>query len=144
MSAHTPILESLRSHGVRLTPQRVAIVEIVTAAEGHITADEVYDQVHARFPYVDISTVYRTLEFLTDHGILNVIDLGSGRAEYELVQPEAHHHLVCRRCKQVTSIDASLFQPLSAALLDRYGFDADIRHFAVFGVCRTCREHDGQ
>lgn len=140
MSAHAEILETLREHRVRLTPQRIAIVEIIAGKRGHVTADEVYAGIHARFPYVDISTVYRTLDFLTDLGVLNVIDMGGGRAEYELVGREAHHHLICRVCKQTTSVDATLFQPLRAALDTQYGFDADIRHFAVFGVCRHCRE----
>lgn len=140
MSAHVEVLETLREHRVRLTPQRIAIVEIIAAKQGHVTADEVYAGIHTRFPYVDISTVYRTLEFLTDLGVLNVIDMGGGRAEYELVGREPHHHLVCRVCKQTTSVDASLFHPLREALYDRFGFDADVRHFAVFGVCRRCRE----
>ena len=140
MSAHSEILETLREHRVRLTPQRIAIVEVIADKQGHVTADEVYASIHARFPYVDISTVYRTLEFLTDLGVLNVIDMGGGRAEYELVGREAHHHLVCRVCKQATSVDASLFHPLRDALYDRFGFDADVRHFTVFGVCRQCRE----
>ena len=66
---------------MRLTPQRIAIVEIIAAKQGHVTADEVYAGIHTRFPYVDISTVYRTLEFLTHLGVLNVIDMGGGRAE---------------------------------------------------------------
>lgn len=103
-----------------------------------MTADEVYARIHERFPYVDISTVYRTLDFLTDLGMLNVIDMGGGRAEYELVGQEAHYHLICRVCKQVTSVDTTFFRPLRDALYEQYGFDADIRHFAVFGVCGVC------
>jgi Fur family ferric uptake transcriptional regulator len=142
MSSQLEILESLRQHGVRLTPQRVAILEAITRKDGHITADEIFATIHPLFPYVDISTVYRTLEFLTEQGVLNVIDLGAGRAEYELVSREPHHHLVCHVCKQVTSIDYDLLQPISDAILERYGFAADIRHFAIFGVCQTCREAD--
>lgn len=140
MNDHTHLLETLREHGVRLTPQRVAILEIVTATEGHITADEVYAGIHPRYPYVDMSTVYRTLEFLKDQGILNVIDVGNGRAEYELVGRTPHHHLVCRRCKHITSIDAGLFESMEQAILDRYGFAADISHFAIFGLCDVCRQ----
>ena len=127
MSAHSEILETLREHRVRLTPQRIAIVEVIADKQGHVTADEVYASIHARFPYVDISTVYRTLEFLTDLGVLNVIDMGGGRAEYELVGREAHHHLVCRVCLQATSVDASLFHALRESLYDRFGFDPDVR-----------------
>lgn len=142
MSSHVAILGALRQAGVRLTPQRVAILEAIVQKDGHITADEIFDHIHPLFPYVDISTVYRTLEFLTEHGVLNVIDLGTGRAEYELVSREPHHHLVCRVCKQVISIDYDLLRPIGEAIQARYGFTADIRHFAIFGVCQMCREAD--
>lgn len=140
MSSHQALLDRLRQNGVRITPQRVAILEAITEKDGHITADEIFARINPLFPYVDISTVYRTLDFLTENGLLNVIDLGAGRAEYELVSRTPHHHLVCRHCKQVTSIDYELVQPLRDALLDQYGFAADIRHFAIFGLCRVCRE----
>ena len=145
MSSHQELVDRLRQNGLRITPQRVAILEAITEKDGHITADEIFARITPLFPYVDISTVYRTLDFLTENGLLNVIDLGAGRAEYELVSRAPHHHLVCRHCKQVTSVDYEVVQPLRAALLDQYGFAADLRHFAIFGVCRVCRDaEDGE
>ncbi|MCW5851039.1 MAG: transcriptional repressor [Anaerolineae bacterium] len=140
MKSHQELVDRLRQNGLRITPQRVAILEAITDKDGHITADEIFARINPLFPYVDISTVYRTLDYLTENGLLNVINLGTGRAEYELVSRPPHHHLVCRHCKQVISIDGELVQPLRDALLHQYGFAADIRHFAIFGLCRACRE----
>jgi Fur family transcriptional regulator, ferric uptake regulator len=139
MKNTTDILRSLREQGIRVTPQRVAVLEAICAHPDHFTVDEVAAQVQAASPYTDISTVYRTLEFFTEHGVLNIIDLGAGRHEYELVDGQPHHHLVCRRCGGVTRVDHSLVEPLQTALLEQHGFATDRLHFAIYGVCRQCR-----
>ena len=136
---HTRILASLRENGVRLTPQRAMILEIICDNDGHLTADEIFARVQTVNPYIDRSTVYRTLEFLKEQGIISETDLGGGCAEYELVGGQPHHHLVCHSCGQVAVVDHALFQPLQEALLQQHGFAADLQHFAIFGKCRYCQ-----
>ena len=140
MSGHGAIMESLREVGYRLTPQRMLIVAIIHDSKGHVTAEDVHTRVTEQYPFVDISTVYRTLQLLKKLHLVNETDLGGGRVEYELAQEARHHHLVCRRCGATSPLDDEMIDPLRARLLKKHGFQADMEHFAIFGVCRTCAD----
>jgi Fe2+ or Zn2+ uptake regulation protein len=132
------IVERLAANGGRRTSARQAIVEAVLASGSHLTADEIARRVQKRFPSVNISTVYRTLEALEDIGVVDHVHLGHGRAIYHLADDE-HQHLVCERCERVEELPASKLRSF-LGLLDRdFGFEVDRGHFAIVGVCRSCR-----
>jgi len=133
------LVESLRGLGWRLTPQRMMILSIISASRGHITAEDIHARVREHYPYIDISTIYRTLELLREHRLITETDLGHGRAVYELRDAPPHHHAVCRMCGGMLDLDHTLLQPLQSALQERYSFAADIDHFAIFGLCRECQ-----
>jgi Fur family transcriptional regulator, ferric uptake regulator len=133
------VLAALAAVGARRTAPRQAIVEALLAADGHVTADELADEVQARFPSVNISTVYRTLETLEQAGVVDHVHLGHGRAVYHLADDD-HQHLVCERCEQVIELPVSKLRPLLETLERDYGFEVDRRHFAIVGVCAGCRE----
>ena len=132
------ILAQLAAAGRRRTAPRQAIVETLLQAKGHVTADEVAKAVQKRFPSVNMSTVYRTLETLEDIGVIDHVHLGHGRAIYHLAD-EDHQHLVCERCEGVEELPASKLKPLIRAIERDHGFEVDRRHFAIVGVCRRCR-----
>lgn len=142
MTGHGAIMESLREVGYRLTPQRVLIVSIIHSAEGHISAEAIHEEVVKQYPYVDISTVYRTLHILKKLRLVTETDLGGGHVEYEFTDGGRHHHLVCRQCGHTFPMDDELMQPLRARLLEKHGFRADMEHFAIFGVCQRCGGND--
>ncbi|MFQ6014005.1 MAG: Fur family transcriptional regulator [Anaerolineae bacterium] len=140
MNEERSLGEVLREWGLRLTPQRLMILEVIEESEGHISAEEIYERVRQEYPYLDISTVYRTLELLKELHLVTETDLGNGYAQYELLAKGRHHHMVCRRCGSTLSLDHRFLEPLHEALLGEYGFKADIDHFAIFGICATCRQ----
>jgi Fur family ferric uptake transcriptional regulator len=129
----------LLERGVRLTPQRLMVLEALAEhAGGHITADRVLTAVVQRYPYVDKTTVYRTLELLREHGLVVMTDLGGGKFEYELVgQP--HHHIVCKTCGYTVALDDATLDPLRALVEAQTGFQPCFDHFALFGVCPACQ-----
>ena len=133
------LLQLLRDRGYRLTPQRMMVLEAIESSDDHISAEEIHSQAHAKYPYLNISTVYRTLELLKELGLVAETDLGGGRYLYHPVGKAYHHHLVCRQCGRVRDIDVSAFGQLREELARRYGFDADFEHMAVFGTCKDCR-----
>jgi len=139
MSGHTQLVESLHAAGVRLTPQRLLILEIICTHDGHITAEKILERVRRAYPYVEPSTVYRTLDLLEQRHLVSKIDLGQGHAEYELLTKGKHHHMVCRKCGRVDDVDHELLQPLQQALGKQYRFQADMDHFAIFGLCAKCQ-----
>jgi len=138
-SGHGTIIDSLREVGYRLTPQRMLIISIIHDSRGHVSAEEIHERVKELYPFVDISTVYRTLQLLKRLHIVTETDLGGGSVRYELSQQERHHHLVCRRCGKTFPLDDDLIEPLRSALMKAHDFAADMEHFAIFGRCRACR-----
>jgi Fur family ferric uptake transcriptional regulator len=130
---------ALKQHGLRMTPQRQLILDVVSAMRGHISADQVYRQVAARFPDVNITTVYRTLEVLEERGFVRHTHFHDGRFQFERTDEPAHQHLVCKLCARDQEMDLSVLEPLAADLLGRFGFEADFSHTAIVGVCEACR-----
>jgi len=134
------IISRLSRQGYRLTPQRMMILEAVEGADGHISVEELYTQVCARYPHINVSTVYRTLELLKELGLVTETELGDGRVRYHSMRKGHHHHLVCHKCGQIIDLDESVLAPLKRALLNEHKFDADLRHLAIFGRCANCRQ----
>jgi len=134
------IFGKLRAKGFRMTPQRMMVLEAVEASDDHISAEEIFKQAHAKYPYLNISTVYRTLELLKTQGFVAESDLGGGRLVYHPVGKAHHHHLVCRKCGSVQDVDESVFDRLEAELKKQYGFNAELEHMAIFGTCKKCKK----
>ncbi|WP_018386427.1 Fur family transcriptional regulator [Wenjunlia vitaminophila] len=131
----------LRERGYRLTPQRQLVLEAVDTLE-HATPDSILTEVRKTASSVNISTVYRTLELLEELGLVSHAHLGHGAPTYHLADRHHHMHLVCRDCGSVIEADVSVAGPFVDLLKDRFGFETDMRHFALFGRCVRCPETD--
>lgn len=138
MNQPVEIASRLNEQGYRITPQRTMIISAIENSIDHISADEIYSQVAAKYPHVNISTVYRTLELLKGLGMVTETDLGEGRVRYHPAHKGHHHHLVCRECGKIIDLDESVVTSLEDTLLREYKFDADLRHMAIFGRCEQC------
>jgi len=125
--------------GRRLTPQRLMVVKAVENADSHISAEEIYLQIRASYPHMNISTVYRTLELLSELGLVTETDMGDGRVRYHSIGKGHHHHLVCQQCGAITDIEESDLGSLWAEIKKKYGFEVDMNHLAFFGLCSRCR-----
>ncbi len=140
MSCETETVQVLRERGHKATPQRLMILSALRHADGHLTAADIYDQVLQDYPYVDISTVYRTLSVLRELRLVSETDMGTGDTTYEwLREQRRHHHLICRDCGAVASLDHRYLENLGAEILAESGFRPDIDHFAIFGLCAACQ-----
>ncbi|MDI6814933.1 MAG: Fur family transcriptional regulator [Dehalococcoidales bacterium] len=138
MSQPEDIISKLSELGYRLTPQRIMIVAAIENSDNHISAEEIYAQVVAKYPNVNISTVYRTLELLKRLGLVTETNMGEGRVRYHPVEKGHHHHLICQQCGAIIALDESLLSSLKIALLREYKFSADLKHLAIFGRCVNC------
>ncbi|MFI0943910.1 Fur family transcriptional regulator [Streptomyces sp. NPDC021020] len=127
----------LRRRGYRLTPQRQLVLEAVDVLE-HATPDGILCEVRRTASGINISTVYRTLELLEELGLVSHAHLGHGAPTYHLADRHDHMHLVCRDCDVVTEADVSVAAPLGEELHERFGFETDMKHFAIFGRCADC------
>jgi Fur family ferric uptake transcriptional regulator len=138
MNHPAEIVKKLTDKGYRLTPQRLMIVSAIEDSDSHISAEEIYAQVAAKYPQVNISTVYRTLELLKKLGLVIETDFGEGRVRYHPAEKGHHHHLVCTGCGAVIDLDESSLSSLKVMLLREYKFSADLKHLAIFGRCHKC------
>jgi Fur family ferric uptake transcriptional regulator len=127
----------LRRRGYRLTPQRQLVLEAVDSLE-HATPDDILTEVRKTASGVNISTVYRTLELLEELGLVSHAHLGHGAPTYHLADRHHHMHLVCRDCATVIEADIAEAAPLTDRLRGTFGFETDMKHFAIFGRCRDC------
>lgn len=127
----------LRQRGYRLTPQRQLVLEAVDTLE-HATPDAILVEVRKTASGVNISTVYRTLELLEELGLVSHAHLGHGAPTYHLADRHHHIHLVCRDCDEVIEADVKVAAEFTAKLRDTFGFETDMKHFAIFGRCRDC------
>ncbi len=139
MTTEDTTMQLLKESGHRLTPQRLMVLSAIRDAGDHLSAAEILDHIKETYPYMDISTVYRTLSVLKEMRLVSETDMGGGEYRYEWIEQERHHHLICRRCDRPTQLDHKYLENLGTEILDDYGFQADIDHFAIFGLCQDCR-----
>ena len=131
------VMEMLRSRGLRMPPQRRAIVAEVMRTDGHISPTAVARKVQGHMPGVNASTVYRTLSLLEEVGVLAHSHLESG-PEYHRSEEAAHVHLTCSRCGSDDALSLAEAESLHALIRAHRGFEADLTHFAIGGLCRAC------
>jgi Fur family ferric uptake transcriptional regulator len=137
------LLEQLRERGIRMTPQRQLILDAIESLEGHVSADAVHTLVIRQFPQVNISTVYRTLDLLEDLELVRHTHFDDGIAQYHLAESAIHQHLICRGCGSERELEVDVLTPLGKQLLEQYGFEVDLAHFALIGRCENCRTEGG-
>ena len=142
MSCEIDTAGVLRAAGQKVTPQRLIILSALRHAGGHVTAARLLEDARKSYPYIDASTVYRTLAAARDLRLVSETNMGSGDTLYEWLGSHRHHHLICRRCGQVASLDEGHLDVLTSTLERETGFQADLDHIAIFGTCAACAAAD--
>lgn len=139
MPTNEAIVKNLRKQGYRLTPQRLAILQILEEDGGHLTPAEIYERAVKRMPGLTEATVYRTLNFLANKGLALVAHIGDGRLVYE-AGGHNHHHLICRACGYTVEIEHELLETLYSEFREKTGFHIDCCHVTFFGLCPGCNQ----
>jgi Fe2+ or Zn2+ uptake regulation protein len=131
-------LNRLRHQGHRLTPQRLAILDIIQESNRHMSPVAIVEVAQSRLPGITEATVYRTLDFLAGAGLILAGHIGSGQIVYESAD-RAHHHLICHICGGSVDIDHSRFRSLYHDLEQSSGYKIDSVHVTLFGICPSCQ-----
>ncbi|MBK9715607.1 MAG: transcriptional repressor [Kouleothrix sp.] len=137
--SHSDDAAALRQQGHRLTPQRLMVLNVVKTSGRHLTAEDVHAAIVPQHPYINITTIYRTLQWLQEVGLVAPIAIGSGPLRYEYVHGGIHHHLVCQDCGYEEEIGDDILDALKVRLLERYAFTAQLNHLAIPGRCAMCQ-----
>jgi len=137
------LINAVKAHGLRMTPQRAIIFEAVEKLEGHITAEDIFIEVQQVNPYINLATIYRTLELLQDLNLMTQTHLGQERTFFALKDHCSHHHLVCEVCGSIEEFHDDVLEPVRRVLEEKYSFEAHTDHLSVFGICQACRQKNG-
>lgn len=138
MSCIPRFTKQLRTQGFRITPQRMAILQVLHDG-GHLTPSQVYERASQVLPGLTEATVYRTLEFMAQNNLALAAHVGSGKMVYELAGHD-HHHLICRDCGKAMQIDHKLLQKLYMQLEADSGYRLTTSHLTIFGLCPRCQK----
>jgi len=132
------VISTLRERGLRMTPQRRAIVAEIMRSRGHISPTALARKVQGDMPGVNASTIYRTLTMLEEAGVLAHAHLESG-AEYHRTEDAGHVHLTCSNCGAEDDLSVDEAEELVRLIERHHGFQPDLTHFAIAGLCAECR-----
>ena len=135
-SKRDQIREHLRGAALKLTPQRLAVLEYLTRATGHPTAEQIGAALNRRFPQASRATVYNTLNALRDAGLLREVRLADGVARYE-AEKGPHQHFVCRECGRLEDVPPTAFKPAPPRELEG-GHLVESCEVLLRGVCGPC------
>ncbi len=134
------MLSKLKERSYRLTPQRMAVLEILASSEGHPTVAQVYETVRAKFPTTSLATVYKTIILLKELG--EVLELGfpDGSNRYDGARPEPHPHIICTRCRKIMDPELSSIDHLSEEMKKKTGYAIEYHRMDFFGLCPACQK----
>ena len=134
------LVDRLREQEYRLTPQRIALLRLLATSDGHPSASQLYDQLHAQFPTTSPATIYKTLNLLKD--LNEVLELGCSDDDkrYDCNKPYPHPHLICVRCRKVMDSNVSMGEDLVQQVARQSGYQIISHRLDFYGVCPECRE----
>lgn len=141
MSEVEQAIAQLRAHGERVTPARRAILAVLRDDPRHLDAESIASQVAEREPGVHRATVYRSLQALSDCGVVTHTHVPGGATIYHLAESARQHaHLQCERCEKFFDVPADLLDAIAENASAQYGFTIDRSHAALLGICADCAE----
>ena len=134
----------LRAQGGRMTAQRRLILNTLDSMGGHPTAEQVYTAVARQNPTINPSTVYRTLAWLANAGLVSPLRLGARRQpgsaeQYDPALPAEHHHFVCTGCGSVTEFTSAAVDAAKRSYARHHGAAVERGSLTLYGTCARCR-----
>ena len=134
-----PLVKQMRAAGHRMTPQRQAVLEILTTSDTHPTVDQIYERVRIDFPMTSRATVYKTISLAKEMGAVMELEFSKGSNRYDGKRPYPHTHVICMKCKQVMDADDLDITALKEEIVRNTGYRIDNHRIDFFGICPDCQ-----
>ena len=137
------MLARIREKGGRITPQRLAVLSILSESTGHPSVEAIHDQVKKDFPTTSLATVYNTVNLLKELGEvleLGFRDLGS---RYDGAKPYPHPHAICLKCGEIADPPMVSLEEMAARIARETGFHITSHRLDFFGLCPRCMAKEG-
>ena len=129
----------VRQMGLKVTQQRLAILETLSAGRAHVTAQEVFEVVNARYPDIGFATVYRFLRKMAEQKMVTEVRMGGLPARYELTPRRHHDHLTCVSCGQIVEFECQPIETLQEQVAKAHNFRLTHHVLELYGVCPRCQ-----
>lgn len=131
-------VDRLKESGVRITPQRHAVLEFLISAEIHPTADDIYKALEGKFPNMSVATVYNNLRVFREIGIVRELTYGdsSSRFDYNTTK---HYHIICDSCGKIVDFHYPSLDEVESLAEQVTGFDVSHHRMEIYGICPTCK-----
>ncbi|WP_251132017.1 MULTISPECIES: peroxide-responsive transcriptional repressor PerR [Exiguobacterium] len=133
-------VRSLRDSGVRMTPQRHAILEYLTTGHTHPTADDIYRALEHRFPNMSVATVYNNLRVFREKGIVEEMNYGDASSRFDFVTTR-HYHMICEGCGKIVDFNYPVLDDVETVAAHLTGFKVDRHRLEVYGTCPECQSN---
>ena len=139
-----PLLAAMDRAGYRLTESRRAVAQLVVDQDGHFSAADLVVQARARRLALGRATIFRTLDVMSDVGVVERIDLLNGEHAYVACEQVHHHHVICARCARTTRVEDCGIGAVAHEVARLTGYRIDEHRLELFGLCPACQRHASQ
>lgn len=130
-------LVTLKESGVRITPQRHAILEYLITSHSHPTADEIYKALEADFPNMSVATVYNNLRVFQNSGLVKELTYGDASSRFDFVTHD-HYHIICDDCGKIVDFHHPGLEEVERLAAHVTGFIVNSHRLEVYGTCPDC------
>ena len=130
-------LDTLKATGVRITPQRHAILEFLIQSMIHPTADEIYKALEAKFPNMSVATVYNNLRVFRESGLVKELTYGDSSSRFDFVTND-HYHIICDSCGKIVDFHYPGLDEVEHLASHVTGFQVNSHRMEIYGTCPSC------
>ncbi|ENH96596.1 Fur family transcriptional regulator [Gracilibacillus halophilus YIM-C55.5] len=136
-------IDKLKSSGVRITPQRHAVLEFLLNADTHPTADDIYKALEGKFPNMSVATVYNNLRVFREIGLVRELTYGDSSSRFDC-NTEKHYHIICESCGKIVDFHYPSLDEVESLAEQITGFDVSHHRMEVYGECQECKQEKNQ
>ncbi|MFD2628861.1 peroxide-responsive transcriptional repressor PerR [Oceanobacillus kapialis] len=134
-------IDTLKESGVRITPQRHAVLEYLLNAMVHPTADDIYKALEGKFPNMSVATVYNNLRVLREIGLVRELTYGDSSSRFDCNTTD-HYHIICESCGKIVDFHYPSLDEVEALAEQVTGFEVSHHRMEVYGKCKECQQVD--
>ncbi|WP_408005346.1 peroxide-responsive transcriptional repressor PerR [Pseudalkalibacillus berkeleyi] len=131
-------VDTLKDAGVRITPQRHAILEYLIQTLSHPTADEIYKALESKFPNMSVATVYNNLRVFKNAGLVKELTYGDSSSRFDCVTTD-HYHVICEKCGKIVDFSYPGLDEVENVAEHVTGFRVNNHRMEVYGTCPDCQ-----
>lgn len=131
-------LEQLKTTGVRITPQRHAILAYLVESMGHPTADDIYRALEPKFPSMSVATVYNNLKMFIEAGMVRELTYGDNSSRFD-ANVSDHYHVICEKCGKIEDFSYPSLADVERQAEKSTGFQVNGLRMELYGICKSCK-----